>query len=659
MYQPLSPAADVRAIILRGLLLAAVLGWLAGLGARVRDWTATAEDTGPIHRPNILLIVADDLGYNDISAINPRGLSTPNIDRLAQEGATFRRHYADATCTPSRVAILSGRYPERSGFRPVGAEIPDEYPTLAERLRDTGYRTYLTGKWHAGEERRNGWPDNKGFEQWFGFLSQFELGEERAKSTSGVPRPTYFNPLLRHNSGAPVRHPGHLTDILTTHTLEKIRQLQQGEEPWFVYHAFLAPHTPIQPAPRYKNRFPATPEGAYTALVTQLDDAVGRLLEAVDTENTLVIFVSDNGGTNRQRDNNYPFHGRKNETYEGAYRTPLIMRWTGRLPERKMIDDIVMNVDIYPTVLAAARAGDVGNIDGANLWPLLNNDVPLEPRDRGWEAYSSNVNTLSFSYLSADGHWRLASLDGLAPELFNLGDEPAGRHPVTPDHPGQVAALQSEFWRDHWEKSRLPVLRRDGDKQGQTLYEGFDTMRTPFRHGFAIGLELGPLPASAAKDTAGTPRLLAGQGDSWDLRYTGNRGLEWRLGDITLRDASFDPSRCNAVILTGYLQPLGHLAVREPRSTLKLFSGGALRDRAGELTTSELPDTTTLDAPTYVNYGGRAVFSNMLLSSFAEPYAPAVSEKFIDFYESAYRERSLVLADVRMMDAELCRPPTD
>lgn len=659
MYQPLSPAADVRAIILGGLLLAAVFGWLAGLGTKVRDWTTTADDNSTLHRPNILLIVADDLGYNDISTINPEGLSTPNIDRLAQEGATFRRHYADATCTPSRVAILSGRYPERSGFRPVGAEMPAEYPTLAERLRDAGYRTYLTGKWHAGEERRSGWPDNKGFEQWFGFLNQFELGEETATSANGIPRPTYFNPLLRQNGGEPERHPGHLTDILTTHTLDKIRHLQEGEEPWFVYHAFLAPHTPIQPAPRYKKRFPATPEGAYTALVTQLDDAVGRLLETVDAENTLVIFVSDNGGTNKQRDNNYPFYGRKNETYEGAYRTPLIMRWRGHLPEQKLIDDIVMNVDIYPTVLAAARAGEARNIDGANLWPLLSHDVPLPPRARGWEMYSSNVNTLGFSYLSADGHWRLASPDGLAPELFSLGEEPAGRHPVTADHPGQVAALQSEFWRNHWEKSRLPVSRRDGELPGQTLYEGFDTMRTPFRHGFAIGLELGPLPASTATDAASTPRVLAGQPDSWDLRYTGNQGLEWRLGDIILRDASFDPMRCNAVILTGYLQPLGYLAVREPRSTLKLFSGGALQDRVGGLTMAQLPHNTALDTPTYVNDGGRAVFSNMLLSSFMEPYAPAVSEKYIDFYETAYRQRSLMLADVRMMDAELCRPPTN
>ena len=150
------------------LILAFLIGWLSGLKNLVLDQTATAESEDNLTRPNILLIVADDLGYNDTDAINPDGLHTPNITALAREGVTFTRHYADATCTPSRVGILTGRDPERSGFRPVGIEIPDEYPTLAEALTSLGYATYLTGKWHAGEERLAGWPQNKGFERWFG-----------------------------------------------------------------------------------------------------------------------------------------------------------------------------------------------------------------------------------------------------------------------------------------------------------------------------------------------------------------------------------------------------------------------------------------------------------------------------------------------------------
>ncbi|NND66402.1 MAG: sulfatase-like hydrolase/transferase, partial [Halioglobus sp.] len=176
------------------LILAFLIGWLAGLKNLVLEQTASAEAENAAPRPNVLLIVADDLGYNDTDAINPEGLHTPHITELARGGVTFRRHYADATCTPSRVGILTGRDPERSGFRPVGSEIPAEYTTLAEALRAQGYATYLTGKWHAGEERLAGWPRNKGFDGWFGFLNQWETAGPVTEANKGVRKPTYNNP---------------------------------------------------------------------------------------------------------------------------------------------------------------------------------------------------------------------------------------------------------------------------------------------------------------------------------------------------------------------------------------------------------------------------------------------------------------------------------
>ena len=640
----------------KALLLLAVLffAWITGLKNIVSEWAGTAESSQPPMAPNILLIVLDDLGYDDTSAINKGGLATPNMLDLAQQGVTFRRHYADATCTPSRVAILTGRYPERSGFRPVGPEIPQEFPTIAEELKGAGYATYLTGKWHAGEEGIHAWPNNKGFDQWFGFLNQWELSGEVTPASTAKRRPTYNNPMLRENGGELKRYDGHLTDILTDHTIQVVKQLNTEDKPWFLYHAFLAPHQPIQPAARYAARFSDTPRGKYTALVTQLDEAIGRILEAVDRTNTVVALVSDNGGTNSERDNNFPFFGRKADMYEGAFRTPLILSWPGSMPEGKYIDDVVMNVDIYPTLLAAARVRAPANIDGQNLWPIIIGNGALAERSRSWEVFGANVSALSFSLISRSGDWRLASSHGLMPSLYQLAEEPSGATNRADEFPEQVAQLTSAFWQEHWRKSLIDVVARGGSNENETLYTGFDAMRTPHRFGFSIGLELGPLPPTLGQTSAQPFYVLAGQKGVWELRFKPNYGLEWQIGDSILKDASFEPSRCNAVILTGYFEPKLQLAKREPQSKIKLFSAGLLRDANSESRLQFLIRKPSPNA-TFVNYDGKAKFSNMMLSSFAENYSPRLVPEHMDTYTSLYREQKLSLADVKMMDSELCK----
>jgi arylsulfatase A-like enzyme len=652
---PLSPSSDFGDRYSTGILLIGILlfSWLLGIKNLVLDWVNPSTETETPAMPNILLIVADDLGYNDTSAINASGLSTPNLDRLAREGVTFRRHYADATCTPSRVAILTGRYPERSGFRPVGSEIPAEFSTIAEQLRRAGYATYLTGKWHAGEERVDAWPQNKGFDNWFGFLNQWELSGEVTESDKGRKRPTYRNPRLRVDGGELVQYNGHLTDILTDHSLKQLERLQKIGQPWFLYHAFLAPHQPIQPDERFAREHPDTPEGRYTALVAQMDDAVGRLLGAVDREKTLVVFVSDNGGTNSERDNNFPFYGRKGEMFEGAFRTPLIMSWPGFIPEGRTVDEVVMNVDIYPTLLAAAHADAPDGLDGENLWPVLLHDVTTGARSRAWEVYSANVNTLSYSFLSGGGDWRLSNPQGIAHNLFDLIADPSGERDESSKRPEIVSRMSSGFWLEHWRKSLVPVAEHPGIEVAQTRYSGFDAMRTPNRHGFAIGLEIGPLPPDLDRGASETGTVLAGQEGVWQLDYVANQGIEWQLGETRLRDAHFDPSRCNAVIMTGYFETKGHLARREPRSEIKLYSSGLLSDFQRNVAFEPL-DSKSLHSPTFVNYGGKARFANIMLSSFADSYAPRLQPQFMEFYTSAFREKRLSLADVSMMDSQLC-----
>ena len=646
-----SSALTPGKIALGGLLLAALLfSWWANIKNLVQDWVSSEHDSQASGRPNILLIVADDLGYNDTDAINPGGLPTPNLKQLANTGVTFTRHYADATCTPSRVGILTGRYPERSGFRPVAAEIPAQYPTIAEQLSAAGYNTYLTGKWHAGEERQQGWPQHKGFKNWFGFLNQWETAGEADTLGKGARTPTYRDPMLRDNGGPLLPHKGHLTDILTDHTIARLKALNGSDEPWFLYHAFLAPHHPIQPADRYSKKFPDTPEGQYRALVTQMDDAIGRILKSVDKRNTLVVFVSDNGGTNKQRDNNFPFHGRKSEPYEGAYRTPLIISWPGALPRGSFIDDVVFNVDIYPTLLAATETALEERIDGKNLWPLMLNGISPGPRGRSWETYSANINAMNFSLLSADGRWRLAAPQAFDQELFDLTENPAGALDAAPAHPDRVSELLAQYWLSHWQNSLVPVSAEPSADGSATQYRGFDTLRTPYRNGFAVGLSLGPIdPAREA--------LLAEQAGVWSRTYAPGAGLAWRIGDNTLYDSGFDATRCNPVILTGYLEERGHLSVRDPRSELKLYARGELRSQQRDITPPAIDDSS-LASPTTVHNGGHAVFSNMMLSDWSDDYSPRIVSQFAELYRGAFVEHKLTLSRTAQMSKMLCKHDT-
>jgi hypothetical protein len=260
---------------------------------------------------------------------------------------------------------------------------------------------------------------------------------------------------------------------------------------------------------------------------------------------------------------------------------------------------------------------------------------------------------LRFSFLSESGEWRLASLSGTAPYLFNLSKDPSGEINVAARYPDQANELTSGFWREHWEKSRIAVSESAGNDDAQTLYEGFDVMRTPYHYGFAIGIGIGPMPSTLIETENAPYYVLAGQEDVWELQFKPGHGLEWHVGGSVLRSTSFDPTRCNPIILTGYYQPRGHLAKREPRSQIKLYSSGYLQDADTDARFSPVDDDK-LKNPTFVNFGGHALFSNMMLSSFSDEYSLQMSTQFMDIYTPAFRQKKLSLADISMMEAELC-----
>ena len=331
--------------------------------------------------PNVLLILADDHGYGDISAHNGPSIQTPNIDRIATEGMRFTRFYANSSvCSPSRASLMTGRYPDRVGVPGVIRTHPEnswgyfrqEAVTLPSVLKQKDYHTALIGKWHLGLEPENH-PCRRGFDRFHSFL--------------GDMMDDYYT-HLRHDINY-MRHgvdtidpQGHATDLFTEWSTDFIRaQAQSSRFPFFLYLAYNAPHTPIQPpddwVERVREREPdISPQRAkYIALVEHMDAGIGRVLDTlVETDqlsNTLVIYTSDNGGSMDVGAHNGPLRGQKGEMYEGGIRVPACAMWPGHVPEGHVTDQVALLMDLFPTVCEVAGAPIAHEIEGRSIWQTL------------------------------------------------------------------------------------------------------------------------------------------------------------------------------------------------------------------------------------------------------------------------------------------------
>lgn len=355
-------------------------------------------------RPNILLIVLDDFGYNDLAINNGSDSPTPNLDQLAREGLRFTRHYAESSCTPSRIALLTGRYPARLGFHPIRAGLSHEVETLADVLSANGYNSHMIGKWHAGDTHHESRPEFQGIDHWFGFMNQLYLAGPHKDGVYTRGRPTYHNPWLENEKGELQQHQGHLTEILSQHALEVMRT---ESDPWFIYLPFYAPHGPIEPATDYTRRFSDDSRGRFQALKSQLDTNIGRLLtqlrDSGQWRNTMVLVVSDNGGTGSVYPSNAPFPGVKVSYQEGGIRTPLILSWPGHWEGGETHDGITMIFDIFPTIVAALGIPAPAGLDGTDIFAVQS------PRVLRWYSHGMFVDTFAdtYSVLSANGLWRL------------------------------------------------------------------------------------------------------------------------------------------------------------------------------------------------------------------------------------------------------------
>lgn len=282
-------------------------------------------------------------------------------------------------------------------LRGIGPEIR----TLPEVLQEAGYTTIHLGKWHLGQDLPSAFPDRQGFAEWFGFLHALET----KNGPSGPAQSTYVNPWLRGSGHPPAPVSGHLTDILTDAAIARIASLAAEQAPWFINLWYFAPHTPIEPAARFAAQFPDTAEGRYLALVAQLDDSVGRLLAALEESgelaDTLVVFASDNGGVNKDRDSNKPYFGKKNTFYEGGLRTPLILSRPGTLPAGEIRDPVFIR-DLMPSLLTLAGLPVPQNLDGSDFTPLLRGEAVARDDKAFWNMASYGWSQRGVLDLDAD-----------------------------------------------------------------------------------------------------------------------------------------------------------------------------------------------------------------------------------------------------------------
>lgn len=343
-------------------------------------------------RPNFIIMLADDLGYGDLSCYN--GLSqTPNLDKMANEGVRFTSFYAAASnCSPSRTGMLTGRSPFRNGmysYRPENHKmhLRDSEVTIAEQLKKVGYQTVHLGKWHLGCLPQNvllnhPQPNNQGFDYSYG--------------TESNSRPSHHNPVnfVRNGEKLPMQ-PGYSCQLLADEAFLWLDKNYDSEQPFFMYIAFHEPHAKVAAPDDIKRKYAAHGKDAtYLACIENMDIAVGRIMQKLKDmkidENTMVVFASDNGSY--RKGSNGELRALKSWLYEGGIRVPGIVRWPGQIKDRQEIHEPAGLVDLFPTLSTLANAGTPENVtlDGTNIYPLLTSGVFEREKPLSWFFYRTS-----------------------------------------------------------------------------------------------------------------------------------------------------------------------------------------------------------------------------------------------------------------------------
>jgi arylsulfatase A-like enzyme len=429
------------------------------------------SDKYNIEKPNILLLVADDLGWSDVSYLGSQ-IQTPNIDNIGAEGAILNQFYVMPSCSPTRASMMTGRYTIRYGMQVSVIKpshkygLPVDEKILPQSLKEVGYETAIVGKWHLGLSKPEYLPTNRGFDHQYGCYNgmidyekhnsdMYMDWEAKIIDPECMEQPDENTDGHDWNSGDEnLYEKGYATDLIRDEAIRVIKE-RDREKPLFLYVPFTAPHTPLQAKDldlaQYENMDLAVPrifknedEEAkklrlkrrrfYASLVSNMDAAIGRILETIDDEkireNTLIVFLSDNGAS-YQGGNNDPLKGQKALLYEGGVRVPAVMSFSGKIPKGTLVDEPMHVVDLYPTLckLAGVEAKQDKPLDGLNVWPTISEGEPTPHEDILINAREGRSSAIRM------GDWKLVRNGHLGPvstigdnetkfELFNLKDDP-------------------------------------------------------------------------------------------------------------------------------------------------------------------------------------------------------------------------------------------
>jgi arylsulfatase A len=428
------------------------IGWLTGVivGLAVMHAGVAANAA---RGPNIIVIVADDMGWGDVGFNGRTEWATPHLDGLARCGRIFKRCYTAAvTCAPSRAALLTGKYTIHSGVMRNDDDLPADEVTIAEALKPLGYTTALFGKWHHGKPRAGSddyvHPMDQGFDEFFGYTDAIHAFEK------------FPTTLWSGRQRIPVT--GYIDDLITDRAIEYVQR--HKERPFFLYLPYVATHfaiaAPADEVSHHRGRLPETDpdlplNATYAAMVTRLDSNVGRLTEALQrlglTGQTLIVFTSDHGatfesgnqGTSAALDSNRPFRGQKRTLWEGGVRVPAFAYWPGQILPGVSEHEVIHLTDLLPT-LAAAAGGEVSpawHVDGKNLLAVWTGKATIPERTLFWEWRSEGADQLA----ALEGPFKLIITRGGKAELFDVENDPAERRDVSAVYPELTQRLRAEL----------------------------------------------------------------------------------------------------------------------------------------------------------------------------------------------------------------------
>ncbi len=426
---------------------------IAGAGTAAMMLPDLAFARATTVRPNVIVILADDLGYCDTELYGCDTIPTPNLRRIADGGTTFTNGYVtNPVCSPSRAGLLTGCYQQRFGFEfntgPLTRDwsqqlgLPVAEVTLADAMKTAGYTTGMVGKWHIGT-RPQFHPLERGFDEFFGFTPGAndyidptrpdvrETGRGGAKAKKGTWKGRGHRPIMRGTT--PVEEEDYLTDAFSREAVAFIKK--HKSKPFFLYLPYNAPHTPLQTTLKYYDRFPHIEEEhkrIYAAMVSAMDDGVGDILDALKEsgieDNTMIFFLSDNGcALYTQACSNDPLRLGKISQFEGGIRVPFCMKWPGHIPRGRTYDLPVSALDIFPTALAAAggRMPTDRPRDGVDLIPYLNGSKSSRPHETLFWRNGPNwaVRKGDWKLFAAGEHHWLYDLSGDMGEMKNMADK--------------------------------------------------------------------------------------------------------------------------------------------------------------------------------------------------------------------------------------------